>query len=617
MNQILIKATTGIRFINDISEIKTIYNNDLPPNSVIDKQVTGCGGTTLVLTNDQPYIIGVHLIRMIENKAEQLGNKVLSFTGTTKEEEVKAYLDSVVVPKILCTYDSIPRLTSILGTKTRHFRLLIDEVHCLIGYMDRFKPSVAVKLIDGLGDTFKSVSYLTATPTNYNYLPKPLKMLDQVKIEWADARKPDLVHSFSNRSLSEDVLATIIGNLENTTDELYVFYNSRRYVVAMIKKLLKLNKDLKLTDINILFSETEENTLYFKKYLGSKFQYGFFPNGKNNKRINFISSMGFEGCDFYPNELTDAQPTTIVVSDPRSKSMRFDIKVQLKQICGRFRAYQNGTLKGTMPKNKIIYLWAGQEEDIVLDEQEYLKLVTSCNTQSRVGLKDNKDNFMVMGALKLAASNHHGYWILDEKKDVMMHPYAIEAQMSSYHALHSDSFVLDSSIDDSTTITKLSDLSKDLNTYQIPLLPSKYKTALGRIPSVQALVKEYTEIFDSARTNPDAFGELELFLTNNTQFSEWLDAGVTPQNMNTLNNKTKIEDLATSLRIMAKVDNVELPFKVNNIYTKAKVKLEIQKFYDSNKIKLKAKATDINKWYEVKSTTNSNSENCFKIIKKL
>ena len=323
------------------------------------------------------------------------------------------------------------------------------------------------------------------------------------------------------------------------------------------------------------------------------------------------------GCDFYPNHITKANPTTIVVSDPRSKSMRFDIKVQLKQICGRFRAYQDGTLKGTMPINKIIYLWAGQEEDVVLDEQEYLDLVKTCNFQSTTGLKDNKHNPMVMGALKLAAANHHGYWILDEKKEVMMHPYAIESQMSSYHALHSDSYVLDSNIDDSTTVTKLSDLSKDLNTYQIPLLPSKYKTALGRIPSVQSLVKEYTEIFDSARTNPDAFGELELFLTNNTQFSEWLEAGVTPQNMNTIKVKSKIEDLATSLRIMAKVDKVELPFKVNNIYSKIKIKAEIQKFYDANKINIKAKATDIKKWYEVKATTNSNGDNCYKIIKKL
>ena len=43
MNQILIKAPSGIRYISDIEEIKTKYNNDLPPNAVIDKQLTGVG----------------------------------------------------------------------------------------------------------------------------------------------------------------------------------------------------------------------------------------------------------------------------------------------------------------------------------------------------------------------------------------------------------------------------------------------------------------------------------------------------------------------------------------------------------------------------------------------
>ena len=219
---------------------------------------------------------------MIENKVNQL-KSVLAVTGKTTEEEINTYLANTEIPKILCTYDSIPKLTSILSKRSKTFRLLVDEVHCLIGYMDRFKPTVAVRLIDGMSDTFKSVSYLTATPTNSNYLPKPLKELDQVKIEWEDARKPDLLHSFSNRSLSEDVLSTVINLLETTNDELYIFYNSRRYVVALIKKLLKLNKELTLDDINVLFSDTDENTLYFKKYLGHKFNYGEFPDGTNNK----------------------------------------------------------------------------------------------------------------------------------------------------------------------------------------------------------------------------------------------------------------------------------------------------------------------------------------------
>lgn len=611
--QTIIKVASGIRFMSDIPEIKNEYNNDLPHNAIIDKQVTGVGGSHIVLSNNQPYVIAVHLLKMIDNKVNQGKYKhVMSVDGETTLQEVEEYLKTGGI-KFLCTYDSVPKLQRYLGNRTKDFNLLVDEVHCLIGYMDRFKPSVAINLINGIKD-FNSTSYLTATPTNFNYLPKPLQKLNHVKIEWEDARKPDLIHSFANRSLTEDTVSTVIDKLDNTKEELYIFYNSRRYVVSLIKKILKLKPELTLNDINILFSETDENTNYFRKYLGSKFKYGEFPNGINNKRINLISSMGYEGCDFYPNNDESIHPTSIVISDPRSKTMRFDINVQLKQICGRFRA---NILTNKMPTNKIIYLWASQDEDIILDEDEYLSIIINSNEECITGLENNRDNSMIMNSLRLSANNHHAYWILDENKEVMMHPYAVEAQMSHYHALHSDSFVLDGSkIEDSTVVSKLSDLSKDLSTFNVPSLPSHYKTTLGRIPSVQALVKEYNSIIESAKTSSTFKEDLETFLTTNTEFTEWLEAGVTPQNMNTLNSRSKIQDLSSSLKIMSKVTEIELPFKINSIYTKAKIKTEIQKFYDSNSIKIKAKGTDISKWYEVKSTKDNKGNNCFKIISK-
>lgn len=613
MKQTIIKVKSGTKFMTQIPEILIEYDNDLPRNAVIDKQVTGVGGTHIVLTNNHPYIVAVHLKRLIENKlGQEKYSHVLGVDGTTTLSDVQKYLASGGI-KFLCTYDSVPKLQSFLGERSKEFNLLVDEVHCLIGYMDRFKPTVAINLINNT-DGFNSTSYLTATPTNPLYLPEPLKILEQVKFEWEDAKKPDLVHAFSSRSLTEDCLSTIVHYLENTTDELYIFYNSRRYVVAMIKKLFKLNPNLNLDDINLLFSDTDENTAYFKKYLGSKFNYGSAPDGLNNKRINFISSMGFEGLDYLPNNDSSINPTTIIISDPRSKSMRFDIKVQLKQICGRFRA---NVVTGLMPINKIIYLWAGQEEDVILEEEDFLNFIKTCNRQSAEGLDQNRGNPMVMNALTFSAANHHGYWILDEKKQVMMHPYAVEAHMSNYHAMHSDAYVLDTGIDNSVVVSKLSDLSKDLNTFIVPLLPSHHKTKLGKIPSVQSLVSEYNYLIEGARSNPSFMSDLETFLSTNTTFSEWLDSGVTPQNMNTLKVKSKIESLSSNLRILAKVNEVNLPFKIDGVYAKTRVKDDIQKFYDNKGIKLKAKATDIKKWFEVKSTTCRVKGSCFRILSKL
>ena len=70
-NKIQINVPKEYIYLSDVPEIKTIYNNDLPHNAVIDKQLTGVGGTHIVLTNNEPYIVAVHMLRMISNKVEQ------------------------------------------------------------------------------------------------------------------------------------------------------------------------------------------------------------------------------------------------------------------------------------------------------------------------------------------------------------------------------------------------------------------------------------------------------------------------------------------------------------------------------------------------------------------
>jgi len=604
MNTITIKAPSTIKYISDIPTIKELYNNDLPDNSVIDKQVTGCGGTTLVLTNDQPYIVAVHLKKMIENKVSQHPN-VLSVTGDTTASDILIYINSTPIPKIMVTYDSIPKLIDVLGFRTKGFKLLVDEVHCLIGYLDRFKPSVAIKLIDGMRETFKSVSYLTATPTNPKYLPKPLQLLDQVKIEWTDATYPDLEHSFSKDSIAGDVLATVLDKLDNTTDELFVFYNSKRGVSTLIKQILKLKPSLTLNDMNILFSDTDDNTSYFKKYLGSQFKYGEFPNGTNNKRLNFISSMGFEGCDFYPNQDTSINPTSIVVSNPNIKSMRFDIKVQLKQICGRIRGAQ---------ENKIIYIWTTLNEDIehTLTEDQYLFAVTKSRTQSIAALELGDSNDVQAHILKTVAKLGHDHIILDNGNPIL-HPYSVEALMSNYHAMHSDSLVLNNSGNNSVVSNKLADLNPNNSTFVIPRLDPEYTKALGRTPSVESLITKYEEILDSARDNPNYHQDIETFLINNSQFSEWLDAGVTVSNMRSLNkSRDKINQYALSLKIK---ETTEAPkFNIGQFYTSKEIKETLKAYYAKNGIVESAKATSINQWYDVKKSQNKDKEHGFLIL---
>lgn len=637
-----ITVPKGIEYISNIPEFNELYNGDFPENTVINKQITGIGGSSLVLTNDVPYVIAVHLIDMIKCKVGQtdLYPNVLGVYGGVTTEDIKKYVANGG-KKIMVTYDSLPKVREALGDKAKDFKLLVDEFHKLISYLADFKPTVAVKLLEN-SNGFKSVSYLTATPTNYKYLPEPMKKLDILEFDWEAKVKPDLKHCYVNQGMVESVLATSLDLLDNTTDELYIFYNSKSGVASFIKKLLKCKKDLSLSDINILFAKSDKNTQYFKKHLGKNFAYGEIPNGENNKRINLISSMGFEGIDFYPNHVTGALPTSIVVSDPNAKSMLYDISIDLVQILGRHR---KNKVTGKPVHNKVIYLWNTQNANFTISEEEYLELVTFERNEIIRGIDALKDNSISTDAfIKVPLKKEingkslmHNYLLLEDD-NVIIHPYSIEAQMSSYNACHSDSFILNNFDengglkDDSSIITKLMNLNPALSTYTIPLLSSVYVKALGRTPSVKKLISEYEMLIEEVESttldrhlNEECKDDLEKFLLANSMFREWIESGISTATMYTLkqnrelinermfflnlieNNKSKIKDML-ALEVGKVYYTSDIVERLKNTFSIIGVDMEI------------IKATIIKEWYEIKLSSkriNGIPLSAYKIVKEL
>lgn len=77
-------------------ELKINSNNgflnleDLPHNCIFNKVITGCGGTTIVLFNDESYVIAVPTTELIINKTGkneagvstiQFGDKIKTVFG--------------------------------------------------------------------------------------------------------------------------------------------------------------------------------------------------------------------------------------------------------------------------------------------------------------------------------------------------------------------------------------------------------------------------------------------------------------------------------------------------------------------------------------------------------
>lgn len=616
MNIKQILVPRGIEYLSDVLEVQKDYKNDLPHNSVISKQLTGVGGTSLVLTNDEPYVIAVHLIEMIKCKVAQ-HPEVFGVFGEVSKEQIQNYITSGG-KKIMVTYDSVPKVQEALGSVCKDFRLLVDEYHKMIAYLGSFKPSVCIKLLER-NDAFKSVSYLTATPTNYKYLPKPMKSLDIVEFDWESKTAPNLVHCHIKEGMVERTLSTLLDRYDNSTDEVYIFYNSRAGVVSLLKKLFKCKKEMTLRDINIMFSQSEENTKFFKKHLGSTFSYGTPPDGEHNHRINIISSMGFEGIDFYPNHVSGATPVSIIVSDPDAKSMRFDINVDIVQILGRFR---KNKVTGKRVDNPVIYLWNTQKSDYNLNETEFLNKVVKERTELITYLEENKDSDiakrMATAALK---TQEFDDLIASDDGTPMVHPYGMEAKMSAYQAMHSDSSImsnLDSDgvvKDDSVIVTKLSQLDPNLSTYSVPLLPAIYTKALGRTPSVRKMIEEYEGLLKDLEENykdeilrQECQDRIDNFLITNTLFAEWINSGITTAVMRTngFSKSAIIASAATSRILLCNADVIKrsLRLKVGNVYTGEELLRKVVNVYQRFDINnVHPKASDIRRWHDVKRTT--------------
>ena len=489
------------------------FMSDLPHNAYINKGTTGCGGTTLAITNNEQYVIAVHSTNIIINKSKQHSNLCPIYSETTNED-ILYYLQNknILVKKFIVTYDSVPRLLKFIDAS--EYRLLVDESHILIRYLGHFKTSVCHALIERTYQ-FKSTSFLTATPTDRSFLPEPLKKLDYVNIKWKNIIKPDIKHMYCGNQIQTKVVSFILDKLDNTDDEIYVFYNSKFGVMTTIKKLLMVRDDITIDDIKIVFADSDENLKFFRQKLkNKKLNIGHeievdengLPVAGYNKRINFISSFGFEGIDFYTH---GKDVITLVVADANSKSMRYDISIDMPQILGRFRRDKN---TGLFPKNDIFFIWKSMASEVRFGTVEEIfdyianMIYFGRNTLSNIHSIDNTK--AVIDLNKNTLSTLMPYIIVEditlpiEQSIYIENKYAMEGIMSIYCSTHVDYHVLANLdciegcrlSDDSIIKNSLTELSNKLSTFDIAQLDAKSSALLSRNVPFSKIAKEYYEV---------------------------------------------------------------------------------------------------------------------------
>lgn len=142
----------------------------LPSNVILNKGVTGCGGTYVELNSNRNSLILVPTIELAKNKYKK---NYLIVYGSTKNQDITDYMNSnIKYKKIIGTYDCLKRLISLTDNIFSYF-LLVDEYHILFNsYSFRNEPILYLLKNYKL---FSNYCFMTATPLDEDIILEELK----------------------------------------------------------------------------------------------------------------------------------------------------------------------------------------------------------------------------------------------------------------------------------------------------------------------------------------------------------------------------------------------------------------------------------------------------------
>lgn len=320
-------------YVPENVEFLTYWNGFELPKGILNKGVTGCGATSVAIEDEHKTIICSPRINLIKNKVGQ-HKGLLGVYGDVKNDEIVAYLEKAETPKIMVTYDSLPRLAKLIDDKS-DWRVVVDEYQYLL-IDSGFRSDKAIALLDVMNE-FDYVTYLSATPIADKYIQQMEQFKDapyteliwgdrveKIEVERIVSAKPinnaiEIVRNYQNGNFPED--------RDAVSKECVIFLNSVTNIANIVRQT-----ELSPEDVNIIVADSEENRKLVRQ-IGKGFDIGTIPlEGEPHKMFTFCTSTAFAGCDFY-----STCASTFVISDNKKVHTSIDIATELAQIAGRQR----------------------------------------------------------------------------------------------------------------------------------------------------------------------------------------------------------------------------------------------------------------------------------------
>jgi hypothetical protein len=483
---------------------------------------------------------------------------------------------------------------------------MVDESHMLVLYGASLKPSEISRVLNGYGE-YASATFVSATPTQYKYLPEQLKHLRQIRVHWEDVRSVPIKHArVSSRTVMSRVLGVAIDSL-STEEHPYFFYNNLNGIVNVVKQLRKVAK-LGPDDIRIICADTEDNKEYLKRHLGR----AFVPEGpvylddnqkpvrETEKKIHLVTSYGFFGSDFY-----DKKASIWVVSDLAGKGTHYDISTALPQIVGRFRDRKDATIN---------FLWTTRDDRFDLTEEEFDAQVRDELQEAEWQVELARKSPRQRKTLKAGIHKDPYLMLADDKQTVLVNPLAWNGQMQMYNAFHHDYKTIHNGGDNGAVATKLKDAFGEVDTIEVRDLTPQEKVLLKKVPDFRKMCRAYVFAKNVSRllATPEEWADAEHtigLVESGDRLRLIADAYelLGGEKLLALDCRKGAIEQEYSIRKALTSDrdviDKHLRLRVGHFYTNKDLRARIQSLYDSLGLSKKAKATDAREWYDIQRST--------------
>lgn len=575
--------------------------DDLPQNCNFNKACCGAGGTDLALTNDNNYVVIVPTIDLVQNKISQKDrySKVLGVYGDVSLDVIKNYLASGG-NKILSTYHSLPKVIKGLGDRIKSFQLLVDESHMLVEGDDKDFMHDEINFIFNNFEIFKSVCFMTATPTLPETIPEQIKHFPIVTAKWSEEviTKVKLNVQQVHSRINDYVCFIAMQHMDNRlVGSPFFFYNSVEAITVICKRLI--DSDVcSAKDIRIIAAS--KNNEYIKRYGHPELTIGNTIDCKDNpKPITFLTARAFEGCDIYQEDAV-----TYIIADGNKKHTRVEIHTKIPQIVNRVRnskyksvanlLYTSSFTRDCRSRGEFIQLITKEIEDI----EYYLK--EKYSKYSDIELKYVNTNLLDTSEFVTKDSFDNYIPNLNAGKRELNH---WEAANQTYFVIKSDTHISNLEYDTQPLIDIINS-SKKIDWIALPEGADKLKLG-GKIANFKKLCLDYIMALEESDSNTIEFVEeykpifkdIRNILKNNKEeiITAIKSCAYRQQNL------TNRRDMLVMYESDSLDKKVKQQFNVGSRYTTKYVKNVLQKIYDEYNLNKTSKSTDINKWFTVKN----------------